>query len=359
MQKQYGLRRGDCLAVMATFPAESADAFVTDPPYGLSFMGKEWDHGVPGVPYWSEVLRVLKPGGHLVAFGGTRTHHRLMVAIEDAGFEIRDCLMWLHGQGFPKGKGQLKPAWEPIILARKPLAGTVAQNVLAHGTGALNVDGCRIGTDTMTESRMSQKPGGVLNANGRDVEHGNWKQKSNDSPAEHTGRWPANVALSHGSECGETCVESCPVRLLDEQSGIRTGASSNSNKGDRPNTYGSGWQGTETLPGYADKGGASRFFYCAKAPKSERNLFLPDGMTNDHPTVKPLALMRWLARLVTPPGGLVVDPFLGSGTTGIATLQEGFRFIGIELDEHSHELAAMRLASCRESLSVAPADSAV
>jgi hypothetical protein len=316
---------GDCLDILPTLDAESVDACVTDPPYGLSFMGKDWDHGVPGEAYWREVSRVLKPGGHLLAFGGTRTHHRLMVAIEDAGFEIRDCLMWLYGSGFPKGKSQLKPAYEPIILARKPLAGAVASNVLAHGTGALNIDATRIGTDDNTARHTFHTMRG-----------GNYE---NHAPSERiesggntAGRWPANCVLDEEA-----------ARLLDEQSGERKTTGTYTRSVAVTNAiYGRGRSdapagGIQT--GYGDIGGASRFYYCAKASRAER------GAYNDHPTVKPLALMQWLVRLVTPPGGVVLDPFLGSGTTALACQREGFDCIGIELHPQYAEMARKRITN--------------
>ena len=341
----------DCLDAMRAMPDASIEAIVTDPPYGLSFMGRDWDHGVPGVPFWIEALRVAKPGAHLVAFGGTRTYHRLACAIEDAGWEVRDCLSWLYGSGFPKslnvskaidkaagaerevvgtklgrpgmakdgsnqrsgfdaafgaGAGKpmatditapttdaarqwqgwgtaLKPAWEPIILARKPLIGTVASNVTAHGTGAINVDACRIGE-----------------------------------------RWPANLAL-------------------DEEAA-------------------------------AMLGDPSRFFYTAKASRSERNagcdaidarpqdptrdVDAPGGnnprnrgaaaRVNSHPTVKPVALMRWLVRMVTPPGGVVLDPFCGSGTTLVAAIEEGFDCVGVEREAEYVAIIEARVAAAQQ-----------
>jgi DNA modification methylase len=372
----------DCIDAMAAMPAASVDAIVTDPPYGLGFMGKAWDHGVPGAPFWQAALRVAKPGAHLVAFGGTRTFHRLACAIEDAGWEIRDCLCWLYGTGFPKsldvskaidahetlgasnsraireardardvvgtkigmpgksagqrprggggfplGIGEdpdvrrarvgkslaagghrrdlditapttdlarqwegwgtaLKPAFEPIILARKPLVGTVAQNVAEYGTGGINVDGCRIaGGKRSPEFRETLS---VIDRSG--------KLESRKSPRANVdvtqGRWPANV-----------CLDETAAAALDEQSGT------------------------------------SRFFYCAKASKSER------GASNTHPTVKPLALMRWLVRLVTPAGGLVLDPFAGSGTTGLAARAEGMRAVLVEREAEHVDIIRARLES--------------
>jgi len=297
---------GDCLDVMASMPESSVDSIVTDPPYGLSFMGKDWDHGVPGEAFWREALRVAKPGAHLLAFGGTRTHHRLMCAIEDAGWEIRDCLGWLYGSGFPKsldvskaidkmagaeraheaiqwqGWGTaLKPAWEPIVLARKPLIGTVAQNVLEHGTGALNIDGCRVGTEDKLSIGSNKHNGNAINFGMKDN-----KEAQSQHPQ---GRFPANL-IHDGSDEVEAVFPK----------------------------------------------NASRFFYCAKASKSER------GEGNNHPTVKPLALMRYLCRLVTPPDGVVLDPFCGSGSTLVGALQEGFRYIGIEKDPDYVNIAYAR-----------------
>jgi hypothetical protein len=375
----------DCRAAMAAMAEASADAIVTDPPYGLSFMGKDWDRAVPGPDYWREALRVAKPGAHLLAFGGTRVWHRLAVAIEDAGWEVRDTIMWLHGQGFPKsldvskaidkeagaerevtgpnpharpsdgerfnamgtkthspltapatprwsGFGTaLKPAWEPVIVARKPLAGTVAANVLEYGTGGINVDGCRIegAPPSVPQPNFRSVNGRAtkLDANGR-----------NGEMSHAIGRWPANLVLDEEA-----------AAALDEMSGTtrsRDGGVAGWQKG--------GYVGGRYEPiartGHNDSGGASRFFYCAKASKAERNL---GGVDNRHPTVKPLALMRWLVRLVTPPGGLVLDPFCGSGTTGIAATMEGFRFIGIEMDETHAHVARQRIAAAAEKAKAA------
>lgn len=329
---------GDCLEVMRSLPAESVDAIVTDPPYGLSFMGARWDYDVPSVEIWKEARRLLKPGGYLLAFAGTRTQHRMAVNIEDAGYEIRDLIAWVYGSGFPKSldvskaidkaagaerevvdigrsgktaiwdkRGRmgtydittaatedaktwagwgtaLKPALEPITVARKPFAGTVAANVLQYGTGAINVDACRI-------------------------------------KADEEARWPANLMHDGSPEVDD---------LLQ---------------------------------------GAARFFYCAKASNEDRDAGLSRAKTsaaektnrkegsagitpyagsrtptrNTHPTVKPVELMRYLCRLVTRPGGVVLDPFMGSGSTGRACIEEGFTFIGIERDAAYYDLACERM----------------
>ena len=350
----WDVRHGDCRELMAAMPAASVDAIVTDPPYGLAFMGKGWDHAVPGIEFWTEALRVAKPGTHLLAFGGTRTFHRLACAIEDAGWEIRDTLSWLYGSGFPKshngpwGGTALKPAWEPIIMARKPLAGTVAANVAAHGTGGLNIDGCRIGagrdyhdltvTQGLSSARTSYEP-----------------RKESRTFAPAAGRWPANVALDEDA-----------AAMLDAQSGE---SASNWRRSKGAAVGAADGYGFKTRSNVSpdDSGGASRFFYCAKASRSEREAGLeavavkavhrygaglgegkdpnaPALNRNHHPTVKPVALMRWLVRLVTPAGGVVLDPFTGSGTTGVAAVQEGRRFIGCEREAEYVEIARRRIA---------------
>ena len=379
------LWHGDCRTVLAGLTSASVDAIVTDPPYELTFMGKGWDG--TGVAYdpetWEACLRVLKPGGHLLAFGGSRTWHRMVCAAEDAGFQIRDSIAWHHGSGFPKSldlskaidkaagverevvgvaKGAatlsvaslgkfspeyaatpdaatpdaatwqgwgtaLKPAFEPIVVARKPLAdGTVAANVLAHGTGALNIDGCRVATsDTLTGS--GTPPLRYGGANSRPFHEGAEPRGVHQHDA---GRWPPNMVLTHAYDCGpdggSPCAEGCPVSELNAQSGV-----SRSTVGSpRSGAHGNGWGLTTTGAEYADEGGASRFFptfrYEAKAPTSER----PRAGDIAHPTVKPLALMQWLVRLVTPRRGLVLDPFAGSGTTGEAAILEGMRAVLIE-----------------------------
>ncbi len=387
------LYAGDCIEVMRQMPEASVDAIVTDPPYGLEFMGRDWDgFGTPlGFQTWTEswaheALRILKPGGHLLAFAGTRTYHRMASGVEDAGFEIRDCIAWMYGSGFPKsldvskaidkaageqrevirtvkktpsaggantnegwtrpwaeekstmditapatpeavawnGWGTaLKPAFEPIVVARKPLIGTVAANVLEHGTGALNIDACRIGSDVIVTT------GGKTGGNA----YGDWAEKIN-SP--HVGRWPANIAL-----------DATAANILDEQSGWqKDGTAVQRNLPDSGSQLGNVPVKPPTQRGddatYGSSGGASRFFYTAKASRQDRN----QGALaeNTHPTVKPTELMRWLIRLVTPPGGIILDPFGGSGSTGLAARAENTRCILIEREPEYLQIIRDRLS---------------
>lgn len=310
---------GGCRDALASLPVGCVDAVVTDPPYELGFMGKAWDRtGVAFDPAtWAAVLRVLRPGGYMLAMGGTRTYHRLTCAVEDAGFEIRDCLMWLYGSGFPKHKACLKPAWEPILLARKP----------GRRSEPLNIDGCRAPTGGEDPAaRYNGKParGENVNAYGVASKRGELYQSS---PA---GRYPANV-VHDGSE---DVLEAFGER---ESRGGKT-------KRNRDVGFHGGSDGADT-PNYGDDTGtAARFFYCAKTSRAERG----DG--NAHPTVKPLALMRWLVRLVCPTGGFVLDPFGGSGTTLIAAVAEGRLAVGVERDAGYCEIARERVAAANAGL---------
>jgi site-specific DNA-methyltransferase (adenine-specific) len=407
---------GDCLEVLRALPDASVDAVVTDPPYGLEFMGKDWDapwksgtvewvaegtdnshpfrdssarvrygrggEASIGFQLWFthvalEALRVLKPGGHLLAFGGTRTWHRLACAIEDAGFEVRDSIAWMYGSGFPKsldvskaidkaagahrrdvyadtprnmdnevyGKGlgvallqsnpvtdaarewsgwgtALKPAHEPIVVARKPLVGTVAANVLEHGTGALNIDACRIQHDAKSAAWVEKWSG--HEGHPEQPGWGSIGQKFGGSPA---GRWPANVVLDEDQ-----------AAELDRQSGVLH-SQNPATRASKSKRIGATGMGTGASIEYADRGGASRFFYVAKAPARER----PKVDGTAHPTVKPLTLMRWLCRLVTPPDGVILEPFAGSGTTVEAALLEGFRVVAIEREADYLPLIQARL----------------
>lgn len=352
------LHLGDCIEVLRSMAENSVDSIVADPPYGLNFMGKKWDYDVPSVEIWSECLRVLKPGGSLLAFAGTRTQHRMACRIEDAGFEIRDMIAWVYSSGFPKshngewGGTALKPALEPITMARKPLIGTVAANVAAHGTGALNIDGCRVGTDealgrfnnarTNGTSYVVQREAGLVDNSGG------------------LGRWPAN--LIHD---GSADVVSMFPQSAGQQGDVRGTEPSSVTNG----IYGD-FAGRFASPARNDTGSAARFFYCAKASRADRNdgvehlnkkplnwssgtqnpgSFQSEGTDkssqNNHPTVKPTDLMAYLCRLVTPAGGIVLDPFMGSGSTGRAAGIEQFKFIGIEINPEYFEIACLRIDS--------------
>jgi site-specific DNA-methyltransferase (adenine-specific) len=502
----YKILKGNSLDLLPTLADNSIDAIVTDPPYGLGnpdpdyiikaiqqwasgdrshipegkgFMGKSWDSFVPPPAIWDECLRVLKPGGHLLAFAGTRTYDLMGISIRMGGFEIRDSIGWVYGSGFPKslnigksieaklttgsaakngfhkldgertGDGKigmyatvaeqgfrkhnpeqlgsftleaetpeaqqwqgwgtaLKPALEPIVVARKPLIGTVAENVLTYGTGGLNIDASRIGKEQRTNQPASYSMESATRGASNGGQQGGFNYSSEATPSEVQGRWPANLILSHGESCQPTgktiksktgagkrtatfgtqdtqsggdgsggwsgyeyetevyeCVEGCPVKTLDEQSGQTSSKQALMKSG----TESEGYRLHKREPGirgHNDTGGASRFFYVAKASKRDRNEGLEDlpekikpyggreiedvpeegdkpGSVNDkfttqpaknfHPTVKPTALMQYLVKLVTPPGGTVLDPFTGSGSTGKAAILEGFDFIGIELTE--------------------------
>lgn len=285
---------GDCIEVMRRMEANSIDAIVTDPPYGLGLFGKAWDELPPGKEWAEECLRLLRPGGHILAFGGSRTWHRLAVAIEDGGFEIRDSIAWMHGNGFPKHRAALKPAFEPIVVGRKPYKGSLAANEEEHGTGALNIEACRIGDEVRTYATTGT-PGAnsarLTGGDGRNIETAMAYAAASKSkpPVTVTGRWPANV-------------------VLDETQAEKLGQ-------------------------------AQRFFYVAKASKTER----PNVGGIAHPTVKPLSLMQYLIKLVTPEGGTILDPFAGSGTTLEAATLGGVRSVGIERESEYLPLIQARL----------------
>ena len=378
---------GDSVDKLKELDDNSIDSIVTDPPYGLSFMGKKWDYDVPSQEIFEECLRVLKPGGHLLSFAGSRTYHRMAVRVEDAGFEIRDQIMWIYGSGFPKshnigksvdkllgnereslgidkskarkngregnsmGKQQgqtgeitkgnspyegwgtaLKPAHEPIVMARKPLSEkTVVNNVLEWGTGGINIDESRIGVES-TDDIFAKNPhtkGGYGHGNASIYGKSNGSENYNPS----VGRFPANIILD--KEAG---------KILDEQTGelssgfMKAGTSRKMSESD-VNTYGHYDSDVSYNDTYGDKGGASRFFYCPKTSKKDRN----EGVGNNHPTVKPTDLMLYLIRLVTPKGGTTLDPFMGSGSTGKAATRGGFDFVGIEREEEYMEIAEARI----------------
>jgi site-specific DNA-methyltransferase (adenine-specific) len=417
---------GNNLELLKTLPDSSVDSIVTDPPYGLSFMNKKWDYDVPSVEFWKEAYRVLKHGGHVLSFGGTRTYHRMVVNIEDAGFEIRDQIMWLYGSGFPKSlnigkaidkiegnerevvgekkrgdvqkakekgvgyladvanrnnvkqfgygtetitKGEsewegwgtaLKPANEPICLARKPLSEkSIAENVLKHGTGGINIDGCRVNFQNEEDRKESTAKNQHADFGTKPMTNNNvYGDYSMIEPKNYDpqGRFPANIIFDE--EAG---------KLLDEQSGISKTGDIKPYEQRNTDSYSGSMPPIRDVNFKGDKGGASRFFYCAKASKSDRD----DGLRgfhkksskkfdggnfdsastnandrtslNFHPTVKPTELMRYLCRLITPPNGIVLDPFMGSGSTGKGAILEGFDFIGMELDPEYVEIAKARI----------------
>lgn len=401
---------GNCLDVLVGVEDCSVDSVVCDPPYGLSFMGKRWDYDVPSVSIWEECYRVLKPGGYLLAFAGSRTQHRMAVNIEDAGFEIRDMIAWVYGSGFPKshnvscsidkmaGHGNrgraiptvgsyqasdvdqenkltsnpvgpyvaktddakrwsgygsaLKPSIEPITVARKPLDGTIAENVLKWGTGAMNIDGCRVPMDGDDFAKLSKGVDAIRERGGTmDNSWANSSDLSGANPANPLGRWPANF-IHDGSQ-----------EVLDLFPDVKGGKGSGLTQTTARSWKNKSLDGINRV-GYDDSGSAARFFYCPKANKADRNEGLEDfdelpframengdsrgrpeyTSRNMHPTVKPTDLMRYLCRLVTQPVGTVLDPFMGSGTTGKAAMLEGFRFIGCEMDEEYYKIAEARIA---------------
>lgn len=377
VREPFRLFHSDNMAILQTLDENSIDSIVTDPPYGLGkepdamnmlrdwldsghhdvkgseFMGQAWDAFVPQPVLWSECLRVLKPGGHLLSFGGTRTYDMVVLGLRIAGFEIRDQIAWVYSQGMPKSKNlgdgwgtTLKPAMEPIVVARKPLFGTATQTFKTFRTGGLNIDACRITsnggrirTGEASQDRIYTKTGVT-----------NFSRTPGPRGGDPRGRFPANF-VHDGSEAVLTCFPETKKGGSLTKKYAKT-------KGVCYGQYGA----SEVFESYGDEGSAARFFYCAKATRQDRNEGLADpgpqfthGATlrkvqntstagNTHPTVKPTDLMRWLCRLVTPEGGLVLDPFMGSGSTGKAALEEGFRFIGIENNAEYFAIASGRLA---------------
>jgi site-specific DNA-methyltransferase (adenine-specific) len=347
---------GDNREVLANLADASIDSIVTDPPYALvsivkrfgkpgsapakgneayarasaGFMGKQWDTGEVAFDptFWAECLRVLKPGGHVVAFSGTRTYHRMVVAIEDAGFEVRDQIGWTYGSGFPKshniGEGwgtALKPAWEPVVLARKPIEGTVAANVLKYGTGAINVDGCRVVAPDKTWGSGNRD-------SFREMEGRSDRQTERyGEPDKNPGaRWPANIVHDGSEEVLAAFPPSDGGGDIHRRSSPKTGG-----------IYGEFSGEDDRWSGYGDAGSAARFFYTAKADADDR-------IGSKHPTVKPVDLMQWLVRLVTPKGGIVLDPFAGTGTTAEAAFREGMRCVLIEREEEYQADIRRRMA---------------
>lgn len=314
---QHTMYCGDMRDVLPML--SDVDACVTDPPYGLSFMSKKWDYDVPSGDMWQLVRESLKPGAHVLSFGGSRTYHRMAVEVEDGGFEIRDQIMWLYGSGFPKSKAQLKPAHEPIVMARNPFRGSAVKCNAEHGTAMLDIDGCRVGSEVRANAPDGNKPGG------NSLNMAVVGMPSNVEPRTAVGRWPANVIHDGSDEVVAEFPETTSRR-----------ASVGSGKGHAENASGIASTG-KVASCFADSGTAARFFYCAKASKSER------GADNKHPTVKPQKLMRYLCKLVTPADGIILDPFAGSGSTGVAAHAEDFRFIGIEQNPEYFEIACARL----------------
>lgn len=373
---------GDCRELLSTLPADTFDSCVTDPPYELGFMGKSWDsRGVAfDLATWAHVLRVLKPGAYMLAFGGTRTYHRIACAIEDAGFEIRDCIMWVYGSGFPKshngewGGTALKPAYEPIIVARKAPIGTIEKNWQTHGVGGLRIDDCRVpmGADEDLE-KLAARSGGERGFRkdgyvGGAIDGGlpaGWDVSK--------GRYPANL-IHDGSDEVLGAFPNAPGQLAPENFTAPSSKTRNTYgaRGRRPGGFGNvGADDPLSAPNgpmYSDKGSAARFFYCAKASRTDRNegcehierkplnwssgtqspgTFQAEGTdrtsSNNHPTVKPTDLMRYLCRLVTPVGGMVLDPFSGSGSTAKAAMLESLNLVGCELDAAYIAIAQARI----------------
>ena len=331
---------GDCMEVLESL--ENIDSCVADPPYGLSFMGKQWDYDVPQKELWEKVYQSIKQGGHLLSFFGSRTYHRGVIPIEDAGFEIRDQLIWIYGSGFPKSHNigkkakeyegwgtALKPAHEPIVMARKPFKGSVAENVLEHGTGGINIDSCRVGKNGGTTKKE------YLDKDSKTV-YGDGLNGSFGVPIDK-GRFPANV-MHDGSDVVQD--------IFGDKS--RYFYCAKASKKDRDEGLEQLETPTENLQGLDTRGrtlvrdDGTKTLVERWKPSSERK--------NNHPTVKPTELMRYLCRLVTPKGGVVLDPFMGSGSTGKGALLEGFRFIGIEMEREYFDIACARLEAVQKNV---------
>lgn len=368
---QFALYNDDCLNVLKTLDDNSIDSCVTDPPYGLSFMGKSWDYDVPSADIWREVLRVLKPGGHLLAFFGSRTYHRGVIQIEDAGFEIRDQIMWLYGTGFPKS-GNLKPAHEPIVVARKPLDGSRKATIEKYGTGGLNIEESRVECESRPLREIAPlNPNVIYDSRSLSGRVDGSLQSSKAVGETNLGRWPANVIHDGSDEVVENFPESegalAPVKGTEKSTTGQNGI------------YGH-FDRVPSVPLRNDSGSAARFFYCAKASKSDRDESLEDFLAkkivtfqtgggasgkpssisagrntaykNNHPTVKPTELMKYLVKLVTQKNGTILDPFMGSGTTGKACGFEGFKFVGIERDADYFEIAKARIEHAYQNKTV-------
>jgi site-specific DNA-methyltransferase (adenine-specific) len=331
---------GECVSKMKEMDDNSIDFVVTDPPYGFKFMNKKWDYQVPSVDCWKEVLRIVKPGAWIAVFGGTRTYHRLVVNVEDAGFEIRDCINWIYGSGFPKSHNNfgfggygtaLKPAHELILLAMKPLDGTFAQNAEKWGVGGINIDASRIFTifeDLKELNQENKRP-----VEGTSILNVSKKREFTKS----NGRWPANIIFDEES-----------TKILDQMTGIlKSGGGDKHNKKPSSFNVSTDWEKYKGTSIGGDSGGASRFFYCAKASLSEKNKGLNKPCS--HPTVKPISLMKYIITLLAPPENpILLDPFMGSGTTLIAAKELGISAIGIEKELEYVEIAEKRTAAVKE-----------
>lgn len=350
-QNEYGvIYNGDCLNILKEFEDNSIDSIITDPPYGISFMNKKWDYDIPSVNIFEECLRVLKPGGYLLSFSSTRTQHRMATNIEDAGFTIKDMLAWIYGSGLTKSTNigkklnnddyngigtALKPAFEPITMAKKPISEkNIAQNILKYKTGGINIDKCRIKSEDSEwiKKDINEQISNVYNYyHKKGIRHGN-----------KTGRFPANI-IHDGSDD--------VLDIFPNVNGVYELTKPASETNTIYHKFGKTGQ-SYVYDGIKDTGSAARFFYCAKASRSEREAGCENVKQhadesgqrhNSHPTVKPIALMQYLCRLVTPENGIVLDPFFGSGSTGCAAIKENLYYIGIEIDKHYCDIAKHRI----------------